>query len=175
VACHGIPDSEPLEDGDIINVDITVFLNGKHGDCSKTYLVGNVDERGRYLVEVTKQSLDDAIKVCGPNQSLSLIGKSIARFAKKHGLTVIPHFIGHGIGSYFHGAPEILHYDNDEKGVMLPGMTFTIEPILTLGGEDIEILDDGWTAVSVDNGRSAQFEHTVLITDSGVEVLTQPD
>lgn len=175
VACHGIPDDRKLMDGDIINIDITVFYNGYHGDCSRTVLVGDVDERGRYLVESTEACLAESILCCGPGQPLYVIGKSIARFAKWKKLTVMPAFLGHGIGSYFHGPPDIYHFDNDFPGRMRQGMTFTIEPILTLGVMDAEILEDDWTAVSVDNARSAQFEHTILITDDGCEVLTVPD
>ncbi|XP_058122010.1 methionine aminopeptidase 1D, mitochondrial [Anopheles ziemanni] len=175
VACHGIPDDRKLLDGDIINIDITVFYNGFHGDCSKTVLIGNVDDRGKYLVENTELCLAEAILCCGPGQPLCVIGKSIEKYAKRKKLNVMPAFLGHGIGSYFHGPPNIFHFDNDFPGVMLPGMTFTIEPVLTLGDSEAEILDDAWTAVSVDNARSAQFEHTVLITTDGCEVLTVTD
>uniref|UniRef100_A0A8D8GHJ0 Methionine aminopeptidase n=1 Tax=Culex pipiens TaxID=7175 RepID=A0A8D8GHJ0_CULPI len=175
VACHGIPDDRKLMDGDIINIDVTVFFNGFHGDCSKTVLVGNVDERGRYLVQSTEESLNEAILCCGPDQPLCVIGKAISRFARHKKLTVMPAFLGHGIGSFFHGPPDVFHFDNDYPGAMKPGMTFTIEPILTLGEMDAEILEDAWTAVSVDQARSAQFEHTVLITEDGCEVLTVPD
>jgi len=175
VACHGIPDDRRLVDGDIINIDITVFYNGYHGDCSKTYLVGNVDERGKYLVKSTEECLKSAINICAPGVSYNKIGKFIQKFVKSKGLTVIPAFIGHGIGCYFHGPPEILHYDNNVDGLMEEGVTFTIEPILSLGGSEIEIQEDGWTALSTDNSRSAQFEHTILITENGAEILTQPD
>ncbi|PSN32658.1 Methionine aminopeptidase 1D [Blattella germanica] len=163
VACHGIPDDRPLEDGDIINVDITVFYNGYHGDCSSTYLVGNVDEAGQALVKATKLALDSAISVW--NQ--------IEYVARKTGFTIVPCFTGHGIGTYFHGPPDIYHCYNDYPGKMQAGMTFTIEPVLTQGSEDIVILEDGWTAVTLDNARTAQFEHTVLITEDGVDILTQ--
>uniref|UniRef100_A0A182U821 Methionine aminopeptidase n=1 Tax=Anopheles melas TaxID=34690 RepID=A0A182U821_9DIPT len=172
VACHGIPDDRKLLDGDIVNIDITVFFNGYHGDCSRMVLVGNVDERGKYLVECTEKCLAEAILCCGPGQPICVIGKSIDKYAKRKRLSVMPAFAGHGIGSYFHGPPNILHFDNDFPGVMIPGMTFTIEPVLSLGTCEAEILEDAWTAVSTDNARSAQFEHTVLITDEGCEVLT---
>lgn len=175
VACHGIPDSRPLQDGDVINIDVTTYLDGFHGDCSKTFLVGSVDERGRYLVEITEACLNAAIKICGPEQPLNLIGRTISNFAREKRLNVLPQFIGHGIGSYFHGPPEVLPFENSFIGLMQPGMTFTIEPILTLGDIEIELWEDLWTAVSVDGARSAQFEHTVLITKDGHEVLTQPD
>uniref|UniRef100_A0A1I8PHN9 Methionine aminopeptidase n=1 Tax=Stomoxys calcitrans TaxID=35570 RepID=A0A1I8PHN9_STOCA len=172
VACHGIPDDRPLQDGDIINVDITVYLNGYHGDCSKTFMVGEVDERGRYLVQKTEECLHECVALCRPDKEFKIIGNFIAKFCQQNGLNTIPAFIGHGIGSYFHGPPEILHFKNNVPGAMKAGMTFTIEPILTLGGPDIEIQDDGWTAISVDGARSAQFEHTILITDAGSDILT---
>nr|CAD7457988.1 unnamed protein product [Timema tahoe] len=173
VACHGIPDDRPLEDGDIINIDVTVYLNGFHGDCSSTFLVGNVDEKGRKLVQVTKECLYRAIEHCKPGRFFNSLGEEIENTARKFGLTVIPAFAGHGIGSYFHGPPDIYHCYNSYPGRMLPGMTFTIEPVIAQGSENIVILEDGWTAVTEDTGRAAQFEHTVLITETGVEVLTQ--
>ncbi|XP_037957551.1 methionine aminopeptidase 1D, mitochondrial [Teleopsis dalmanni] len=172
VACHGIPDNRALLDGDMINVDITVFYNGYHGDCSKTFLVGNVDERGRYLIECTEKCLKKCIELCAPGVPFSAIGRLITQYCKEKDLGVLPAFSGHGIGSYFHGPPEICHYKNNMPGHMQPNMTFTIEPILTLGGPDIEIQEDGWTAMTVDGARSAQFEHTVLITEQGAEILT---
>ncbi|XP_016995079.2 uncharacterized protein [Drosophila takahashii] len=173
IACHGIPDDRQLANGDIINIDVTVFLNGYHGDCSETFLVGEVDERGSFLVEATKSCLDQCISLCGPGVEFNEIGKFIQRFGDERGLESIAAFIGHGIGSYFHGPPEILHYYNEFPGKMLPGMTFTIEPILSLGGSDIGVLEDGWTAISLDGARSAQFEHTILITETGTEILTR--
>ncbi|XP_030377343.1 methionine aminopeptidase 1D, mitochondrial [Scaptodrosophila lebanonensis] len=175
VACHGVPDDRPLADGDIINIDVTVYLNGYHGDCSKTFLVGNVDERGRFLVDSTRECLNMCVALCGPGVPFNHIGRFIERYCKERNLESIAAFIGHGIGSYFHGPPEIYHHHNDAPGKMQPGMTFTIEPILSLGGPDIALLEDGWTAVSLDGARSAQFEHTVLITETGVEVLTKVD
>ncbi|GAB0099752.1 Methionine aminopeptidase [Sergentomyia squamirostris] len=174
VACHGIPDDRPLENGDIINVDITVYHQGYHGDCSKTFLVGEVDDIGREVVKVAEECLHRGIEACGPDKMFSGIGKAIQTHAKRHKMTVIPDFIGHGIGSYFHGPPEILHFRNSVGGFMKPGMIFTVEPVITTGSAEIEILEDSWTAVSVDGARSAQFEHTVLITESGVEILTLP-
>ncbi|XP_075152831.1 methionine aminopeptidase 1D, mitochondrial [Haematobia irritans] len=173
VACHGIPDDRALQDGDIINVDITVYLNGHHGDCSKTFMVGDVDERGKYLIQKTEECLNECIALCRPGVDFKAIGNFIDKFCKQTGLNTIPAFIGHGIGSYFHGPPEILHFKNNVPGVMQAGMTFTIEPILSLGGPGIEIQDDGWTAMSVDGARTAQFEHTILITESGTDVLTK--
>lgn len=175
VACHGIPDDRKLLNGDIINIDITLFYKYYHGDCSKTFLVGNVDEIGKYLVKSTEECLYGAIQQCGPEKEFCNIGQFIDSFAIEHKLTIVPVFIGHGIGSYFHGPPEILHYYNNLPGKMKSGMTFTIEPILSLGGPQIQILEDNWTAVTTDKARSAQFEHTVLITESGVDILTLPE
>lgn len=176
VACHGIPDDRKLADGDIINIDITVFLNNFHGDCSRTLLVGNVDERGRYLVDHTETALEAAIQFCRPGEKFNVIGAAISGYAKLADLRVVPAFIGHGIGSFFHGPPEILHYENNfDIGEMKPGMTFTIEPILSLGSSELELWEDKWTTTTVDNSRTAQFEHTILITDDGCEILTLPD
>ncbi|XP_030561506.1 methionine aminopeptidase 1D, mitochondrial isoform X1 [Drosophila novamexicana] len=172
VACHGIPDDRPLADGDIINIDVTVYQNGCHGDCSETFLVGHVDERGRFLVDSTRECLEKCIALCGPGVPFNEIGKYIQKYCQERDLESVEAFIGHGIGSYFHGPPEIYHYANEAPGRMQAGMTFTIEPILSLGSGDIGLLEDGWTAVSLDNSRSAQFEHTILITATGVEVLT---
>ncbi|KAH8410643.1 hypothetical protein KR009_008470 [Drosophila setifemur] len=174
IACHGIPDDRQLADGDIINIDITVYLNGYHGDCSKTFLVGDVDERGRFLVNATKSCLDQCISLCAPNLEFNKIGQFIQSYCEEHDLKSIASFIGHGIGSYFHGPPEIYHCYNDFPGKMQTGMTFTIEPILSLGGSEIDVLEDGWTAISLDGARSAQFEHTILITETGAEILTKP-
>ncbi|KAG7315919.1 hypothetical protein KOW79_020785 [Hemibagrus wyckioides] len=176
VVCHGIPDSRPLQDGDIINIDVTVYLEGYHGDTSETFLIGSVDERGRKLVDVARQCRDKAIAVCGPGRPLCVIGNTISEIAHSNGFCVCPYFIGHGIGSYFHGHPEIWHHANDNDFLMEEGMAFTIEPILMEGTSEFRILSDKWTAVSVDDKRSAQFEHTVVITSDGVEILTKlPD
>ena len=166
VACHGIPDTRALVDGDIINIDVSTYhRNGFHGDCSQTFLVGNVDAKGRTLVAVTNECLERAIRICGPNQRFSAIGDIIETHASSQGFTVCPRFIGHGIGRDFHTAPEILHFRNDQPGFMQAGMIFTIEPILNQGDEDVREWSDGWTAVTTDYGRSAQCEHTILITD----------
>lgn len=175
VACHGIPDDRKLLDGDIINVDITVFYNGYHGDCSKTFLVGNnVDENAKKLVSATELCLNEAINICKPGLKFSEIGHCIQSTAEEMGFKVIPAFLGHGIGSYFHGPPDIFHFRNKYPGVMEEGMTFTIEPVLTLGDNvEIEILEDKWTATTVDSARTAQFEHTILITSNRAEILTK--
>ncbi|KAG6453194.1 hypothetical protein O3G_MSEX008016 [Manduca sexta] len=173
VVVHGIPDLRPLENSDIVNVDITVFSKGFHGDCSKTFLVGDVDDRGIQLVSVTEECLDMAINICGPEVPFREIGARIQRHAKSKGLTVIPAVIGHGIGEYFHGPPDIYHTRNKYPGVMKPGMTFTIEPVLTHGNENVVLLEDGWTVVTEDGSRAAQVEHTVMITEDGVQILTK--
>ncbi|XP_057611462.1 methionine aminopeptidase 1D, mitochondrial isoform X2 [Chionomys nivalis] len=173
VLCHGIPDSRPLQDGDIINIDVTVYYSGYHGDTSETFLVGNVDERGKKLVEVARRCRDEAIAACRTGAPFSVIGNTISRITHQHGLQVCPHFVGHGIGSYFHGHPEIWHHANDNDLPMEEGMAFTIEPIITEGSPEFKVLEDEWTVVSLDNQRSAQFEHTVLITARGVEILTK--
>ncbi|KAG7464017.1 hypothetical protein MATL_G00182780 [Megalops atlanticus] len=173
VVCHGIPDSRPLQAGDIINIDVTVYLEGYHGDTSETFLVGEVDERGRSLVEAARRCRDEAIAACSPGVPLCVIGNTISQIADSCGFQVCPYFIGHGIGSYFHGHPEIWHHANDNNMLMEEGMAFTIEPILMEGSSEFKILKDKWTAVSVDDKRSAQFEHTVVITSDGVEILTK--
>lgn len=176
VACHGIPDLRKLVDGDIINVDVTVYHQKVHGDCSITFLVGNgVDEKGKELVRVAEECRDIGIDVCGPGVALNRIGEVIEAHASKFGFTVAPTFCGHGIGSYFHGPPDIYHGKNQFAGTMEPGMTFTVEPVITMGSKDMAILEDNWTIVSVDQARSAQFEHTIFITETGKEILTRTD
>ncbi|XP_078537691.1 methionine aminopeptidase 1D, mitochondrial [Lissotriton helveticus] len=172
VACHGIPDSRPLQDGDIINIDVTVFYGGFHGDTSETYLVGNVDKSGQKLVEVARRCRDEAIAACRPGAPFSVIGNTISRLTEQSGFQVCPSFVGHGIGSYFHGHPEVWHHANASDLRMEEGMAFTVEPIIMEGSPEFRILEDKWTAVSVDNKRSAQFEHTVIITRDGAEILT---
>lgn len=176
VHCHGIPDDRPLENGDIINVDITVFYKGYHGDTSETFMVGKVDPTGKKLLEVGKQSLHEGIKVCKPGARFFDIGSAVSEYANAEGFTVIPEITGHGIGSYFHGLPDIFHvpYETSETiETMKPGMVFTIEPVICEGSEKYIKWADNWTIASKDDSRSCQFEHTVLITSTGVEVLTQ--
>ncbi|KAF5910720.1 hypothetical protein HPG69_004809, partial [Diceros bicornis minor] len=153
VLCHGIPDSRPLQDGDIINIDVTVYYNGYHGDTSETFLVGNVDDCGKKLVEVARRCRDEAIAACGAGAPFSVIGNTISRITHQNGLQVCPHFVGHGIGSYFHGHPEIWHHANDSDLLMEEGMAFTIEPIITEGSPEFRVLEDAWTVVSLDNQR----------------------
>nr|DBA19832.1 TPA: hypothetical protein GDO54_015602 [Pyxicephalus adspersus] len=150
-----------------------VYSGGYHGDTSETFLVGNVDEGGRKLVETAKKCRDEAIAACRPGAPLSVIGNTISRIAKENNFQVCPHFIGHGIGSYFHGHPEIWHHENVNNMEMEEGMAFTIEPIILEGSPQFKILKDNWTAMSRDNKRSAQFEHTIVITSVGAEILTK--
>ncbi|KAM6268938.1 methionine aminopeptidase 1D, mitochondrial isoform 1-T1 [Porphyrio hochstetteri] len=173
VVCHGIPDSRPLQDGDIINIDVTVYYNGYHGDTSETFLVGNVDKSGQKLVEIARKCRDEAIAACRPGAPFSVIGNTISSVAWRGGFQVCPAFIGHGIGSYFHGHPEVWHSANDSDLLMEEGMAFTIEPIIMEGSPEFRILKDKWTAISVDNKRSAQFEHTIVITSEGAEILSK--
>jgi methionyl aminopeptidase len=174
VICHGIPDDRPLESGDIVNLDITVFLDGMHGDTSATYLVGQVDEGSRKLVQVAQECLDRGIGAVRPGRPVSDIGRAIESHATAHGYGVVQSYCGHGIGEVFHTQLQIPHnFDPRASVVMEPGMVFTIEPMLTAGSPEDEVWDDGWTAVTADGKRSAQFEHTIVVTAGGAEILTR--
>uniref|UniRef100_A0A2C9JMS0 Methionine aminopeptidase n=1 Tax=Biomphalaria glabrata TaxID=6526 RepID=A0A2C9JMS0_BIOGL len=174
VVCHGIPGSHTLKNGDIINVDVTVFYKGYHGDTSETFIIGEADEQSKSLVKAAERCRDAGIRVCSHGTPLSVIGDIIYNTATEAGFQVVPFFCGHGIGRYFHGPPDIVHVPCDLVGdqKMLEGMTFTIEPILCDGSPDIRIEDDGWTVVTQDGSRSAQFEHTILVSRGGFEILT---
>jgi len=172
VICHGIPDSTVLKDGDIVNIDITCYIGGYHGDCSETFLVGNVDEAGRQLVKVTHDCWQAAIEYCKPGQPFSGIGKIIEDFVKPYGYSSNRDFCGHGIGKVFHTSPNILHVRNSEPGRMQVGNVFTIEPMICEGTSQHVMWNDQWTATTRDGKRSAQFEHTLLITETGVEAFT---
>ncbi|MFM2181858.1 MAG: methionine aminopeptidase [Actinomycetota bacterium] len=176
VICHGIPDSRPLEDGDIVNLDVTCFVDGVHGDTNATFFVGSVDDESTRLVQVTEECMWHGIEAVQPGRPISDIGRAIELHAKKHRYGVVRAFIGHGIGEQFHTDIQVLHYyDPRASTVMKPGMTFTIEPMITLGTwQHKMVFDDDWTAVTADGKRTAQFEHTVLVTDDGVDVLTAP-
>ena len=175
VICHGIPDDTVVRDGDIVNIDITAFIGGVHGDTDATYLVGDVDDESRALVERTREALERAIKAVRPGRPISVIGRVIESYARRFGYGVVRDFTGHGIGSAFHSGLVIPHYDDASYDtVMESGMTFTIEPMLNLGTDAWEMWDDGWTVVTRDGKRSAQFEHTLLVTETGAEVLTLP-
>ncbi|RAY13191.1 type I methionyl aminopeptidase [Actinomadura craniellae] len=175
VICHGIPDDTELRDGDIVNVDITAFIGGVHGDTDATFLVGDVDEESRLLVERTREAADRAIRAVAPGRAMNVIGRVIESYARRFGYGVVRDFTGHGIGTTFHSGLIVPHYDDPQAGTtMEPGMTFTIEPMLTLGTIDYDIWKDGWTVVTKDRKRTAQFEHTILVTDDGHEILTLP-
>ena len=175
VICHGIPDARVIEDGDIVNIDITAFLDGVHGDTNATFLAGEVDEETRLLVERTHEALDRAVKAVRPGRRVSVIGRVIESYARRFGYGVVREFTGHGIGTAFHSGLIIPHYDEPHfDDEILPGMTFTIEPMLNLGTHEWVMWDDGWTVVTADGRRSAQFEHTLLVTADGAEVLTHP-
>lgn len=176
VICHGIPDSRKLEDGDIVNIDVTAFIHGVHGDTNATFFVGDVDEQSRDLVKVTEECVWRGIDAVRPDHPISDIGKAIETVAKAHKYGIVRAFIGHGIGQQFHTDIQVLHYyDSRNNMIMRPGMTFTIEPMITLGTWQHRVWDDEWTAVTTDGSRCAQYEHMVLVTDTGVEVLTGGD
>jgi methionyl aminopeptidase len=175
VICHGIPDSTVLNDGDIVNIDITGYIGGVHGDTDATYLVGEVDEEPRLLVARTHEAMMRGINAIAPGRQVNVIGRVIESYARRFGYGVVRDFTGHGVGEAFHSGLVIPHYDESRATtVMEPGMTFTVEPMLTLGAIDYDIWDDGWTVVTLDGRWTAQFEHTVLVTDSGAEILTLP-
>jgi methionyl aminopeptidase len=173
VICHGIPDDRALLDGEIVNLDVTVFLDGVHGDTNATYLVGNVDEASRRLVAVTRECLELGIAAVQPGRPISDIGKAIEAHASRHRFGVVRTFVGHGVGEQFHAEPTVPHYFTPSASTVIEaGMTFTIEPMITMGTWREELWDDGWTAVTVDGRRTAQFEHTLLVTGAGAEILT---
>jgi len=176
VALHGIPNTRPMESGDIVNFDVTVYIGGTFGDCSAMVCIGDVDDEAKRLVEVTKQCRDGAISLVGPGAKLNVIGAFCDALARKHGFAVVRDYCGHFIGSELHMRPFVFHTPNPDDLELRPGMTFTIEPILIEGGSADIICDetDGWTIVSENGGWSAQWEHTVLITENGAEVLTVP-
>lgn len=175
VICHGIPDSTVLVDGDICNIDITAYLGGVHGDTNATFLCGDVAPEVVDLVDRTKESLRRAIKAVAPGRPISVIGRVIESYARRFGYGVVRDFTGHGIGTAFHTGLIIPHYDEPSFSTVLePGMTFTIEPMITLGTYDYDIWDDTWTVVTKDRRWTAQFEHTLVVTDGGCEIMTLP-
>jgi methionyl aminopeptidase len=175
VICHGIPDSTVLRDGDIINIDITAFVGGVHGDTDATYAVGEVDEASRLLIERTQEAMMRGIKAVRPGRQLNVVGRVIESYARRFNYGVVRDFTGHGIGESFHSGLVIPHYDDPRSTTLMEvGMTFTIEPMLNLGTPDWEMWPDGWTVVTKDRRRSAQFEHTIAVTEAGAEILTLP-
>jgi methionyl aminopeptidase len=175
VICHGIPDDRPLRDGDIVNLDVTIFREGVHGDTNATFFVGDVDPESARLVRTTRDCLARAIDAIRPGQPLNVIGLAIQEHAEANGFGVVREFIGHGIGEQFHTGFSVPHYFDPRAATILePGMVFTIEPMITAGSWQARMWPDGWTAVTADQRRSAQFEHTLLVTDGGGEILTVP-
>jgi methionyl aminopeptidase len=176
VICHGIPDNTALEEGDIVNIDITAFKDGFHGDSNQTFLVGHVSQEVSDLVERTREALARAIAVVAPGRQINIIGRTIESFAKRFGYGVVRDFTGHGIGEAFHSGLVIPHYDAapDYSTEMQVGMVFTIEPMLNLGTHGWNMWADGWTVVTADKKVSAQFEHTLVVTETGAEILTLP-
>ncbi len=175
VICHGIPDARPLEDGDIVKIDVTAYIHGVHGDTCATFLCGEVDEQSRLLTERTQQALVRAINAVKPGREVNVIGRVIESYAKRFGYGVVRDYTGHGVHTTFHSGLVIPHYDEPAcDTVIRPGMTFTIEPMITLGSGDWYMWDDGWTVLTADGSRCAQFEHTLVVTDNGAEVLTRP-
>ena len=173
VVCHGIPSEKILKEGDIVNVDITSFVDGFHGDTSRTFCVGKVSVKAKNLVEITKEALERSIKILKPGIFLGDIGFEIQSFVEKNGFSVVRDFCGHGVGRNFHEEPNILHYGKKGTGPKLEeGMVFTIEPMINAGKYETKLLNDGWTAVTKDKSLSAQFEHTVGITNNGYEIFT---
>ena len=175
VICHGIPDSRPLEAGDIVNVDVTIFLDGVHGDLSETIAVGEIDEQSQRLVTNTHECLMLGIEQVRPGADLNNVGTAIENHAKQAGFGVVREFVGHGIGELFHMEPQVHHYRANIRYRLEPGLVFTIEPMINIGDWRHVLWDDGWTAVTSDLQRSAQFEHTIAVTEKGVEILTLPE
>jgi methionyl aminopeptidase len=176
VVCHGIPNDKPLRDGDIINIDVTVIVDGGwHGDTSRMYLVGDVKLKAKRLVDITYESMMRGIAVVKPGATTGDIGHAIQSFAEgEERCSVVRDFCGHGLGKVFHSLPNIVHYGRPGYGIGLkPGMFFTIEPMINIGGYGVKILNDGWTAVTRDRSLSAQFEHSVGVTEDGVEIFTK--
>ncbi|WP_026196384.1 type I methionyl aminopeptidase [Corynebacterium lubricantis] len=176
IVCHGIPDTTVIQDGDIVNIDVTAYKNGVHGDTNATFLAGNVSEEHRLLVERTKEATMRGIKVAKPGRQINVIGRVIESYAKRFGYNVVTDFTGHGVGPTFHNGLVVLHYDSDAyTDVLEPGMTLTIEPMINLGELPYTIWDDNWTVQNNDGKFTAQFEHTIVITEDGNEILTIPD
>jgi methionyl aminopeptidase len=173
VICHGIPDLRPLQDGDIIKIDVTAYHSGVHGDTCATYPVGQIDEASQLLIARTQEALERGIRTVQPGRSINVIGRVIEAYAKRFGYGIVREYTGHGVHTAFHSGLVILHYDEPLLDtIMRPGMTFTIEPMLTLGNASTEVWDDGWSVVTRDKSRCAQFEQTLVVTDTGAEVLT---
>ena len=176
VICHGIPDDRPLEEGDIVNVDVTVYKNGVHGDTCAMFVAGETDEESRLLIERTEAAMLRGIKAIKPGRPFNVIGRVISAYARRFGYGVVEDYTGHGVGEAFHSGLIIPHYDAAPAygALMEEGMVFTVEPMLTLGGIDWDTWDDGWTVLTKDKSRTAQFEHTIVVTEEGADILTLP-
>ena len=173
VVCHGIPGDKPLKDGDIVNIDVTLILNGWHGDTSRMYAVGEIPRRAERLIEVTYDAMMRGIAVIKPGATTGDIGAAIQSFVEAQHMSVVRDFCGHGLGKLFHDEPNIVHVGRPGEGIVLrPGMFFTVEPMINLGRPHVKVLSDGWTAVTRDRSLSAQFEHTIGVTPTGVEIFT---
>lgn len=176
VVCHGIPSKKKLKEGDIVNIDVTPILHGWHGDTSRMFYVGKVKLKARKLVEITYEAMMRGIEVVKPGNTTGDIGYTIQSFVERKNYSVVRDFCGHGLGRVFHDKPSILHFGEPGTGdILKPGMFFTIEPMINIGGFKVKILDDGWTAVSSDKSLSAQFEHTIGVTEDGYEIFTLSD
>ncbi|WJY68299.1 type I methionyl aminopeptidase [Corynebacterium auris] len=176
IVCHGIPDTTVIEEGDIVNIDVTAYKNGVHGDTNATFLAGEVEKRHRELVERTYAATMRGINAAKPGREINVIGRVIESYAKRFGYNVVTDFTGHGVGPTFHNGLVVLHFDSDTyRDVLTPGMTLTVEPMINLGALPYRIWDDGWTVQNLDGEYTAQFEHTILITETGNEILTIPD
>ncbi len=175
VICHGIPDSTVIQDGDIVNIDVTAYIHGVHGDTNATFLAGDVSEEHRLLVERTHEATMRAIKAVKPGRELNIVGRVIEAYANRFGYGVVRDFTGHGIGETFHNGLVVLHYDEPNVDTVLePGMVFTIEPMINMGGIEWDMWDDDWTVLTKDRKWTAQFEHTLVVTETGTEILTLP-
>lgn len=172
VICHGIPDNTPLKEGDIVNIDVTSILNGYYGDCSRMVCIGDVSKEKKLVVDISYLCLMNSIALCKPGTKIFEIGDIIEKIAHENHCSVVNQFVGHGIGIYFHEPPQIPHHRNNNKIVLVPGMTFTIEPMINAGAREAKIDSDRWTARTIDGKPSAQWEHTILITETGHEILT---
>ncbi|HZT28229.1 MAG TPA: type I methionyl aminopeptidase [Pseudolabrys sp.] len=173
VVCHGIPNDKPLKDGDIVNIDVTLILEGWHGDSSRMFAIGDIPRRAERLIEVTHEAMMRGINVIRPGATTGDIGHAIQTYVEAQHMSVVRDFCGHGLGKLFHDEPNIVHVGRPGEGIVLkPGMFFTVEPMINLGRPHVKVLSDGWTAVTRDRSLSAQFEHTVGVTEDGVEVFT---
>lgn len=172
VICHGIPDDRPLEDGDVVNVDVTLYMGGFHADTARTWICGRGDDQGHRLVNATREALNAAVATVRHGAPMKLIGEAVSSVAEREGFGVVKTLVGHGIGEFFHGVPQVFHCRNSDNRKMEAGTTFTIEPVLTEGSAEWITWPDGWTVATKDGGHAAQFEHTLLVTEEGCEVLT---